>query len=83
VTQQQSAGDMLALTKTRHIDGHSFVFVFTYISCIIYNLLVILMFSFTLACTSLFAVPVVLTAVYLHLVETFVSSEIMFTFLLF
>lgn len=74
---------MLALTKTRRIDGHSFVFVFTYISYIIYKHLVVLMFSLTLACTSLFAVPVVLTAVYLHLVETFVSSGIMFVFLSF
>jgi hypothetical protein len=76
-------GDILALTKTWHIDGHSFVFVFNYMSCTIYNFLAILMFSLDLACTSLFAVPVVLTAVYLHLVETFVSSEIMFSFLFF
>jgi hypothetical protein len=57
--------------------GQAFVYVVTSISgYIICNGLMTLTFSSTVACTSLFAVPVGLIDVHHHLVETFVSLEI-------
>lgn len=56
-------GDMLIVAKQSHINGY-----------VIYNVLIMMLtFSITVACTSLFAAPVGLINVHHRLVETFVS----------